>query len=121
MDNQPERSTSSGSLSQVDHDTLIELKTSFAGFLDRYVVDMKDLKDGVKTRVDDHEMRVKKIENEILAIGGTEVAWKRFLIIEKWVNDFQLKWKTIVGVAVTLGSLVTFILGLIAKLTGLLK
>src|SRR3989304_4292780 len=115
-----ERQPASGSLSQADHDTLVELKTLFKTFVEQYKIDMKDLQDGIKTRVDDHELRVKKIENDLIAIGGVHEAWKRFLVVEKWSQEFQLKWKTVIGVGVTIGSTVTFILGIIAKIAGLL-
>lgn len=116
-----ERPPATGSLSQGDHDALIELKTSFKGFLDQYKIDMRELKDGVKVRVDEHDIRLKKIESDLLTIGGVTDAWRRFIAVERWVEEFDLKWKTIIGAAVTIGSVVTFTLGLIGKLTGVLK
>ena len=121
MESQPERQPSSGALSQADHDTLIELKTIVKGFLEQYKTDMKELKDGIKLRVDDHEMRIKTIEDDIVAMGGSKTAWERFILVEKWVNEFQLRWKTIVLVATTIGSVVTVVLGIIGKVLGLIK
>ena len=53
--------------STTDHDLLIELKSEMVGLR----ADVKDLKDGTKERIRDHEVRLRFIERYMwLAIGA---------------------------------------------------
>lgn len=39
----------------------------------------------------------------------------RVVIVEKWVDGFQIRWKTIIGIVVFLSSVVSFFLGILLK------
>jgi len=50
---------------QTDHDILVELRTQFNLFTKQYSLDIKDLKDGTKLMLDDHEVRLRKVEETV--------------------------------------------------------
>ena len=78
-------------MQRADHDTLIRVE----GKVDGIVTDVKDMKDGVNTKLLDHEARVK--------------------ILEQQSHDFKTIWKFVVALATTIGTVLGFTLSLAAN------
>lgn len=109
-----------------DHDLLIELKTEFKGFVVQYTRDIKDLKDGTKALLDEHEARIKTteskvrdIENSLLTIGGVSSAWSRFEAVEKKITETETKAKFGYALAGAVGAGIATAIGIVTGLLGL--
>ncbi len=63
-----------------DHDLLIELKSK----IEQVSVDVKDLKDGLNTKVSDHETRIRSLESKISNYAGSLVALQFVIGIVLW-------------------------------------
>lgn len=58
-------------MSETDHDTLIALKATVEQRFDAIEAKLDELKDDLKTRVDDHESRIRFLEKYVwLAVGA---------------------------------------------------
>lgn len=86
---------------RTDHDILVTLSANFVSFTKQYALDVKELKDGTKLTLDDHETRIRKLE-EI-------------------VHDDKTTRKAQLRVASLTGAIVTFVLGTAATVLGILS
>lgn len=97
-----------------DHDLLIELKSDFKNFVRQYTVDIKDIKDGTANKLADLDLRLKLMEKLAVEYPPAQI----IPIVrnnEKWISNFKLTWKLIIGIVTTVGALVGFIVNLIAN------
>lgn len=87
--NEPEK------LQRTDHDTLIRLE----GKVDSIQRDVAELKDGISSKIADHEIRIKAIEKVIVETDLLN-SYKSFLHLKEEVHDFKTTatvWRTIAG------------------------
>ena len=85
---------------QTDHDLLVTLNTKFEIFIKSYAEDMKDLKDGISTKIADHELRINSIEKVVEQINPIQ-AYGRFQKLEQDWRDQQTKlgvWRWVTGI-----------------------
>lgn len=93
------------SLPTPDHDLLIRVDTK----LTQLSLDVKDVKDGLTSRVSVLEAKTTSYD-QILAEYPPQKNVTLLMAHEKWINDFKLTWKLLVALSVGLSSLITFIL-----------
>lgn len=106
--------------SQSDHDVLNTLRVKFDLFLSQYKLDMDELKDGTKLMLADHEARLKSIELLRAQLNPEQMAARLTEVVE-WKRDFNIKWRTVLGLSIGLSSIITFILTIIAFILNLIK
>jgi len=88
-----------------DHDLLITLNAK----VDRLIVDVKAMGDGTGTKLAEHEVRIKKIEDLALQTDAPN-SYKEMLAMKEEIHDFKnsLKsWKYFAGM---IGAAVFFVL-----------
>lgn len=87
-------------LQRLDHDTLIRVEVAVGDIR----MDIKELKDGVKDTINNHETRLLKLEKAV-----TDERVKAFDDLLLWQRDFNTRWKFVVAIAGVVGSLTGFI------------
>jgi hypothetical protein len=102
-----------------DHDILITLvetvKNNHTALLDKISgvkSDVGEIKDNVNIQIANHELRLKSIE-ELHTRVNPEVELKKLNEVYQWSHDFRITWKFILGVAITVSSIISFVLGTI--------
>lgn len=102
-------------LQRADHDLLIRLETK----VDQIVIDIKEVKDGTKAQLISLDQRVKAMEELRDKLAPVELH-KMILEDHQWIHDFNLKWKIILGIAGTIGAIVSFLIYLILNIVNLI-
>lgn len=87
-------------LQRQDHDTLIRVEVATNDIRS----DIKELKDGVKATITDHEVRLVRLEKVV-----TEERIKAFDALLLWQRDFVTRWKFMVGMAGFVGAITGFV------------
>lgn len=87
-------------LQRQDHDTLIRVEVATNDIRS----DIKELKDGVKSTITDHENRLIVLEKAV-----TAEKLKDFDSLVLWHRDFVTRWKFILGISSAVGAIVSFI------------
>lgn len=99
-------------LQRTDHDTLIRLEGKVDNFLQQYILDMKELKDGTTSKINDHEARIKvfeKIAETLVTPQGNKVD-----IMWQERHDSQLTKKLYIGAIATIGGAIVWLLQLLS-------
>lgn len=99
-----------------DHDLLITLNTKVDGL----VTDVRDLKDGVYSRLQDHERRINRLEHDHVAIGGVETAYEQLKENTDFIKNFQRSWRLVAGFLGLLGSVLGLILQALLSYLGVI-
>ena len=106
---------------QQDHDSIIRIE----GDINEIKKDIREMKDGIKEQIADHEIRLNVIEKDHQTIGCTKDAFDRLIKVESKVHDFELTFKSNVKLVIVISSVITFLLTtaslIIGVMTGFLK
>lgn len=95
-------------ISGSDHDLIIRLDTKF----DQMAIDIKELKDGTTARLASLEQRVNAIEdihNQLHVVDNA----KRVETNTLWINNFNVRWKLVVGIASGIGTIIGLLIDVI--------
>lgn len=101
---------------QQDHDSIIRIE----GDISEIKSDIREMKDGIKDQIMDHEVRLKNIEKDHQSIGGTKEAYERLLRVENTVHDFEITFKSTIKLVVVSSSAITFLLTTISLVIGII-
>lgn len=86
----PTQSIERRAITTSDHDLLVTLNTKFEIFVKAYAEDMKDLKDGVSTKIADHEIRLTAVEKIVEQVRPLET-YKDFIQLKSEWHDSKVK------------------------------
>jgi hypothetical protein len=93
-------------LQRLDHDSIVRMESK----LDGLIADVKAMGDGMATKVADHDVRLRTLENDVIYIGGIREAWGRFLFIEQQYKENLIKTNIYRVIGGFIGGLIFFIL-----------
>ena len=98
-----------------DHDLLVEHSVVLRDGFARLDLRMKELGDGTASKLLDHDIRIRKIEDLILSINPVERI-KTGDAMMSWVNDFRSRWRVYVAISsIVISILVTILTTFIIK------
>ena len=95
---------------QADHDLLIRLET----IVNKIAEDVKELKDGTNTKLENHGARLALVEKFVDEHNSARVLQK----VEEhhlWIRDFQTRWATVLVITSAVTGIVVFVLDKILK------
>lgn len=97
-------------IQRTDHDTLIRLETIVTGI----ARDVKELKEGTAQRLALLESRISDLEKTEEQFPAKTTAEKA-IANAQWINDFNVRWKVVVGAASIISSSLTIAIVAIAN------
>jgi len=107
----------SNNMNLEDHDLLITLNTKVDGLIST----VADMRNGTHRQLGDHELRITKIENDHLSVGGVKKASEDLDAVKLWIHDFKKTWKVIIALASAVGGAVGFLIQILSFYFGWLK
>lgn len=96
-----------GKLRRSDHDLLIRLESK----VDDIASDVKDLKDGTGTKLNEHELRIRKLE-ETAEKAQVDKRLNQIDELITWMANTKVSIKYVIAIVATATSILTFFLKL---------
>lgn len=112
---------------QSDHDiliTLVETVNNNNTVVLEKISDVKEkvqeVNDGISSKVNDHEIRIKSIE-KIIQMSDPENSLKKLIEIYEWKKDFQLIYRFVITLSAGVGAFFGFIIAAVSFFSGIFK
>lgn len=95
-------------LQRTDHDTLIRLESK----VDNLVLSASQMTLTMSEKFSDHEARIRVME-KLAERADPDTNLKKLEDISQWVNDYKVRWKSLLAIASVIAGISGFVLQII--------